>query len=444
MTKKAVKLAHEWLENADAILVTASNGFSISEGYNLFANDKKLREVIGEDIVEKYHLPNLIMAGNFQYPSPVEHWRVLARIGEYYFNNYEESPYMSDLKEIIGNKPYFIWTSNTEHHFDLAGLHNTLEVEGNSLEAVCSKHPDEHGIFPLSSKIHEIYEKDQAGTLTEDDLPVCDKCGAPLEPNIIGDDFQINKERLNKFQEFIEKYEDKNLLVLELGIGPRNQMIKAPSMQLVAADKNSHYITINKGELLIPDQIKDRSIGFSSSIGLAFKELLTGKSNGSTTVGPEKVKPKPELSPEEKAKQEEEMQIFYPNYMVDTPTRPGTFPMYLTIDKDHPSHLHTVEYGQSWMYNYGDAAIAHCFTQEGQYYQVKLGLNKENGEVHGFYTDPGTFVAIESSDSNGVGFSQISTDIPTNANGAIMVPRLDKFLQLFPDQRELIERLAVK
>ncbi|WP_202898316.1 hypothetical protein [Lactobacillus hamsteri] len=105
MTKKAVKLAHEWLENADAILVTASNGFSISEGYNLFANDKKLREVIGEDIVEKYHLPNLIMAGNFQYPSPVEHWRVLARIGEYYFNNYEESPYMSDLKEIIGNKP---------------------------------------------------------------------------------------------------------------------------------------------------------------------------------------------------------------------------------------------------------------------------------------------------------------------------------------------------
>ena len=51
----AVKIAQQWLKDADAILVTASNGFSISEGLNLFANNSKLSTVLG-DLVEKYNL----------------------------------------------------------------------------------------------------------------------------------------------------------------------------------------------------------------------------------------------------------------------------------------------------------------------------------------------------------------------------------------------------
>lgn len=444
MTKQAVQLAQQWLKNADAILVTASNGFSISEGYNLFANDQKLRDVVGKEIVDKYHLPNLLMAFNFKYPTPLEHWRVLARIIEYYVNNYQKSPYMTNLKKIIGDKPYFIWTSNTEHHFNLAGLKHTFEIEGNVLTGICSAHPDKHGIFPLANKIHELYRKDQAGTLTPADLPVCDQCGAPLALNVTGEDFQINQDQVKAFQAFIQNYEDKLLVVLELGIGPQNQLIKAPSMQLVSANPQSHYLTINQGQLFIPDQIKARSIGFSASIGLAFKELLTGNSYGATTVGPEKVKQAPKLTPEQIRQQQAEMQLFYPNYMIDNPFRPGSLPMYLMVDHDHPVHLHTVEYGQSWMYAYGDTAIVHCFTQAGQYYQVKLGLNKGNGEVHGFYADPGTFIAIETTNNQGTGFSQISTSIPANSNEELLVPRLDKFLQRFPAQKDIIERLAVK
>lgn len=193
--------------------------------------------------------------------------------------------------------------------------------------------------------------------------------------NLIGDkpvhyvttnqDFQINQKQINAFQDFIQKYEDKKLVVLELGIGPRNQVIKVPSMQLVAADRNSRYITINKGELNIPDIIADRSIGFSASIGDAFKEIMTGKSHGATTQGPTKPQPKPELTPEQKAEQAKVMQQFYPDYMVDSGIRPSSFPMYLTIDQKHPSYLHTVQYGQSMMYSIGDAAIVHCLTQDG-------------------------------------------------------------------------------
>ncbi|MDH5100756.1 hypothetical protein OQI87_06425 [Lactobacillus kefiranofaciens] len=40
MTESTAQIAHNWIKDADAILVTASNGLSISEGLNLFTNDK--------------------------------------------------------------------------------------------------------------------------------------------------------------------------------------------------------------------------------------------------------------------------------------------------------------------------------------------------------------------------------------------------------------------
>lgn len=206
MTNQAAKTAKQWIDDADAILVTASNGLSISEGLNLFANDQKLRDVLG-DLVDKYHLPNLLTAFGYKYPDPLDYWRVVARTVEYYSNNYETSNYMLDLKKIIGDKPYFVWTSNVDHHFALAGFNNLFEIEGNWLEGVCSKHPDKHGVYKLSSKIHELYQKDQAGTLTEADIPKCDKCGAPLALNTASEVFQINQDKLNDFQNFIEDYE---------------------------------------------------------------------------------------------------------------------------------------------------------------------------------------------------------------------------------------------
>ena len=71
MTNKAAQLSNQWIKETDAILVTASNGFSISEGLNLFTNDKKLREVLG-DLVDKYHLYNLLLALGYPYPNQLD------------------------------------------------------------------------------------------------------------------------------------------------------------------------------------------------------------------------------------------------------------------------------------------------------------------------------------------------------------------------------------
>ena len=64
----------------------------------------------------------------------------------------------------------------------------------------------------------------------------------------------------------ILKYHGKKLVVLELGIGWRNQLIKAPLMNLVKKEPYAAYITINKGEIYIPDEIVAKSYGLDGDM----------------------------------------------------------------------------------------------------------------------------------------------------------------------------------
>lgn len=433
----SIQIAQQWLNDADAVLVTASNGFSISEGLNLFANDQKLTTVLG-DLVTKYKLPNLLAALGYDYPNELDKWRAYSRIAEYYNYNYYPGELMAKLHQLIDNKPAFIWTSNIDHHFALAGFKHYLEIEGNWQSGVCTSNPNEHEIVDLKETLHQIYEKDQQGTLTEQDLPSCQTCGAPLTLNFPGLHFKIKQAQVNELESFLNKYQDKKILVLELGIGPQNRMIKAPSMQLVAGNEQARYLTINKGELNIPDVIGERSIGFSSTIMDAFDALISGK--GDVNVQ-EPTKPASKLTSTEKEEQERVLKNFYPSYTVNKGYRPGEMVMYTTIDNDHPSHLHMVRYGRALMYSYGDPVNVHCFTQDGQYRLVKLGLNKQKGEVHGFYVEAGTFIAIEL-DPGETKFSQISITFPANSSGELMVPKANQLVKLFPKQAGIIKRLV--
>ena len=69
-----------------------------------------------------------------------------------------------------------------------------------------------------------------------------------------------------RFQNFLKTYHGKKLVVLELGIGWRNLLIKAPMMRLVAGEPNATYVTINLGEIYIADNIKEKSFGLDGRL----------------------------------------------------------------------------------------------------------------------------------------------------------------------------------
>ena len=79
-------------------------------------------------------------------------------------------------------------------------------------------------------------------------------------------------ESQKRLEGFLEQYHGKKLVILELGIGWRNQLIKAPLMQLAAREPQAVYVTVNLGEIFIPDEIRDKSYGLNGDLA----EILHG------------------------------------------------------------------------------------------------------------------------------------------------------------------------
>lgn len=77
---------------------------------------------------------------------------------------------------------------------------------------------------------------------------------------------------------FIDQYYNQKLVILELGIGAGNRLIKEPLMKLAASGRDITYITINKGEIYIAGNIKDKSFGLDGDLTDILAELSSALS----------------------------------------------------------------------------------------------------------------------------------------------------------------------
>lgn len=208
--------AKRWIAGADAILIGASNGLSIAEGYHIFANNEMFRRQFG-DFQQRYGIMNVVQGCFYPYPAEADRKEFYSRLAQYWIADYTPSRVMKDLRAIVGRKPYFIVTSNGDTHLELSGFQEgrVFEIEGTFLNAF-------GGVDDKTPQLHA----------------------------------------------FVRQYSDKKLVILELGIGMRNTLIKQPLMQLAAQLPTSRYITLNlERELYIPAKIAARSIGLAGDIG---------------------------------------------------------------------------------------------------------------------------------------------------------------------------------
>lgn len=219
-----IEQAAQAIKNADAVLIGASNGLSIAEGYHIFANNEMFRRQFG-DFQQKYGIRSVIEGCFFHYPYEADRREFLHRLIQYWVTDYRPSQVMKDLLAIVGDKDYFILTSNADTHLELSGF--------------------------ASDKVFEV-----EGTF---------------------EDMLHNRPMQDKSQEanaFLLRYHGKRLVILELGIGSRNRLIKLPLMQLVAREPQATYITLNLAqELYIPDEIAGKSIGLEGDIADTLRNL---------------------------------------------------------------------------------------------------------------------------------------------------------------------------
>lgn len=220
-----ITLAQEWIAQADAILIGASNGLSIAEGYHIFANNEMFRRQFG-DMQQQYGFRNIVEGLYFQYPTAEARLEFHRRLVKFWVEDYQPSQVMHNLMKVIDQKDYFILTSNGDLHLEKSGF-------------------DEKRIFEIEGVMTDLFA-----------------APAPKKKTL--------------FHHFLTKYSGKKLVILELGIGSRNRLIKLPIMQLAYREPNAKYITLNMPqELYIPEEIAEKSVGIAGDIAQSFKELNT-------------------------------------------------------------------------------------------------------------------------------------------------------------------------
>lgn len=264
------------IETADAIVVGAGAGMSISAGFS-YGGERFEKNF--SDFRKKYGFTDMYLGGFYPYNSPEEYWAWWSR--HILLNRYDVSvgePYVA-LLQIMKDKDYFVLTTNVDHQFQLAGFDKKrlFYTQGD------------YGLWQCSEACHDkTYDNEKTVRLMatkQKDLkipaeliPKCPVCGAPMTMNLRCDNSFVQDEgwyaAASRYEDFIRRHKGTHILFLELGVGANTPVIiKYPFWQMTAQNEKATYVCVNYGEAVAPREIAGQSICINKDIFAVLKAL---------------------------------------------------------------------------------------------------------------------------------------------------------------------------
>jgi NAD-dependent SIR2 family protein deacetylase len=274
--KEQIERAREAVEQADLVLIGASNGFDMTEGLNIFRPDGHFRETYG-DFAQAWGISSVLEGLARPWEDERARWGFLARFAAAEWLGYTPSRAMASLKKIVGARPYFILTCNIDGRFVRAGANaqSVLETEGTIRELVCSAgcSPERVDAAPTFERLAASGDMMPAREL----LPTCGHCGAPLVPALdearaLHPDPSF-KERTDRLAQLLREARGKNVLVLELGVGPRNGAIRMPLIEAACHAEHASYLVLSLSTLDIPKVLGDKGCGLQGDLADTLSQL---------------------------------------------------------------------------------------------------------------------------------------------------------------------------
>ncbi|MCM1191467.1 MAG: Sir2 silent information regulator family NAD-dependent deacetylase [Butyrivibrio sp.] len=291
--KNKIEQLREITENAEAIIIGAGAGLSTSAGFTY--SGERFKKYFG-DFIEKYHFRDMYEGGFYPFDSLEEHWAYWSRY--IFINRYMDAPkpVYEKLLELVKDKDYFVLTTNVDHCFQKAGFakEKLFYTQGDYGLFQCSKpcHRETYDNETIVRKMLEaqgfVISADSAlivpegtipqMTVTTELIPKCPVCGKPMTMNLRADASFVQDAgwdiHAGYYGKFLAAHEKSKLLFLELGVGYNTPgIIKYPFWQMTAENKNAEYVCINKGEISVPKEIKERAICISGDVGEVLAQL---------------------------------------------------------------------------------------------------------------------------------------------------------------------------
>lgn len=271
-----INLLSERLKEADAVVIGAGAGLSVSAGF-AYSGERFLRHF--SDFKEKYGFSDMYYGGFYPYKTPEEYWAYWSRY--IYVNRYkdEKSPVYDELYRLAEGRDYFVITTNVDHWFQKTGFDKKrlFYTQGDYGLFQCSK-PCCNKTYDNESVIKEMVKRQKNMRIPTGLIPKCPVCGAPMAMNLRADESFVQDEGWYKasgrYCDFLRRHRNLKVLYLELGVGGNTPaIIKYPFWKMTAENKNAFYACVNMGEAVCPEQIEKRSVCINRDIGETLRKI---------------------------------------------------------------------------------------------------------------------------------------------------------------------------
>lgn len=271
-----IQNAKELIKNADAILIGAGAGLSTAAGLeysgNSFQKDYK-------EFIEKYNFSDLYTATFYNFETPEEKWAFWAKLISLNRFNEKLLKLYQDLYNLIREKEHFVITTNADGQFEKAGFQkeNLFIVQGDYSLLQCED-GCHNKVYYNEDLVKDWIKNTKDCKIPSNLIPKCPVCGKNMDMNLRKDANFVQDEnwykQSKKYEEFLEKSQNKNLLLIEIGVGFNTpSIIRFPFEQMVYSDLKTTLIRINKDYPLVREEIKSKSISFDEDTNKIIEDL---------------------------------------------------------------------------------------------------------------------------------------------------------------------------
>ncbi len=282
-----IKRANSLINDADKIVIGLGSGMSASGGLNY--TDKELFKKWYPEYVElgfstiwelisKYWVTTI---KDLRVKDAKLYWGFWAR--HIYHIRYETEatkPYLN-LKKLIGNKDYYIISTNGDHQTQKAfGSKNLLTPQGDygyfqTVSGRGSIYKNKEQIFKMIDNMESKF------AIRERDIPLSTHYNERLEPNLRCDANFVEEPWISNYSEYnsyISSSINQKIVFLEIGVGFNTpSIIRWPFEELTNKIKGASLIRVNLDDASYPTIIEDKALGFKTDINSFLEDLISIK-----------------------------------------------------------------------------------------------------------------------------------------------------------------------
>ncbi len=272
-----IKIAHEKLVGADAIVIGAGAGLSAAAGLD-YSGPQFKKDFA--DYIAKYGFPDLYSSSFHEFPTEEEPWTRWARHIAYAPFRPEAFPLCRELLGLVAGRNYFVITTNVDAQFRKAGFdpEKIFEVQGDYglMQCAVGCHPK---VYSDKTTVEEILRHSHDLTVDRKYVPVCPVCGGNMDVHVRKDQFFVQDERWDgeaiRYEQFMTRYADKgSIVLLELGIGFNTPaIIRFPFEQVTYRNPRATLIRLNTDYPEGARENASRTISFTENMSRVIAAL---------------------------------------------------------------------------------------------------------------------------------------------------------------------------